>query len=367
MKKPFTLIGLLLLLAACKDQSQDNRFLPVPSTVPSKAQARMIEQKYGMFLCFSINTFHDIEWSDGSLPASSYKPTAVDAEQWVETAKNAGMKYVLLLTKHIDGFCLWDSKYTGYDVAGSGNQTNVVEAVARACRKHDMGLGLYYSLWDRKFNGNDYPNGDQHPHHYRYDSELDNSYNRYMINQLNELMDITEKHTHIVEFWFDGGWVKENYRWPLYEIYQTIKSREPDCLVGVNWSIGHPENPDRNEVLPKDLREGYPIRYFPSDFRMGDPLLPAENDPKIYVHDEKRYYMHWESTLCISQRWFYNTTDTVFKSVEELMEIYKIATAQDNVLLLNCPPDREGVIREKDIEVLTALRDSIKHKIDRNE
>ena len=175
-------------------------------------------------------------------------------------------EYVILITKHHDGFCLWDSKFTEYDVANSGNPTNVVEAVAKACKKYNIGLGLYYSLWDRKENGNDYTNN-RHPYQYRVDSLLDKSYNTYMINQLNELMDITDNYSAIVEFWFDGGWTKANYRWPLKEIYQTIKSREPECQIGINWTIGLPENPDYQAVFPKQQKEGYPIRYFPSDFR----------------------------------------------------------------------------------------------------
>jgi alpha-L-fucosidase len=70
--------------------------------------------------------------------------------------------------------------------------------------------------------------------------------------------------------------------------------------------------------------------------------------------------MPWESTVCISKRWFYNTTDTTFKSVNELVKLYKVATAQDNILILNCPPNREGKIRNKDIEVLTELRERLK-------
>ena len=314
-----------------------------------------------MFIHFGINTFHDMEWTDGSKPASSYNPTSVDAEQWIKTAKDAGMKYVILITKHHDGFCLWDSQFTKYDVANSGNTTNVVEAVAKACKKYDIGLGLYYSLWDRKENGNDYQNGDKHPHLYKENALLDKTYNTYMIDQLNELIDITEKYTSIVEFWFDGGWTKANHRWPLKEIYQTIKSREPECQIGINWTIGLPENPDYHAVYPKDQKEGYPIRYFPSDFRLGDPLLPALNDPKIFTHNKKEYYMPWESTVCISQRWFYNTTDTIFKPIDELVELFKIATAQDNILILNCPPNREGKIRSKDIEILTTLKKRLKN------
>ena len=126
--------------------------LPQPGNSPSKAQQKQIDRKYGMFIHFGINTFHDEEWTDGSKPASSYNPETINADQWIKAAKEAGMKYVILITKHHDGFCLWDSKYTDYDVASSPNPTNVVEAVAKACKKYDIGLGLYYSLWDRKVN-----------------------------------------------------------------------------------------------------------------------------------------------------------------------------------------------------------------------
>src|SRR5262252_2249060 len=127
---------------------------PTLSTKPSTYQLAQIKRKYGMFIHFGINTFWDQEWTDGTKPPASYQPLAVDADQWIKTAKMAGMKYVILVTKHVDGFCLWDSKYTTYDVGSSGNTTNVVEKVAMACKKYDIGLGIYYSLWDRNQNGN---------------------------------------------------------------------------------------------------------------------------------------------------------------------------------------------------------------------
>lgn len=350
MKKHFipALFAILLTSSCCTPSSQDTSLiLPVPSTTPSAAQQQQIARKYGMFIHFGINTFHDEEWTDGSKPASSYAPSAIDAEQWIQTAKDAGMKYVILITKHHDGFCLWDSQYTGYDVASSGNPTNVVEEVAKACKKHGIGLGLYYSLWDRKVNGD------------VADRKQDAAYNTYMINQLEELITIAEKHTPIVEFWFDGGWVKQNYRWPVMDIYQTIKKRQPDCQIGINWSIGSPENADKHPVLPQDQQEGYPIRYFPSDFRLGDPYLPADNDPKVFTHDGKDYYMPWESTVCISQRWFYNTTDHTFKSIDELEKLYRQCTKNDNILILNCPPNRDGQLRAEDIAILKELRKRI--------
>ncbi len=327
---------------------------PVPSTKPSKFQQQQIERKYGMFIHFGINTFHNQEWTDGSLPASSYQPTTIDAKQWIETAKKAGMKYVILVSKHHEGFCLWDSKYTEYDVAASGNNTNVIEAVAKECKAQGIGLGLYYSLWDRKQNAD------------VKDVLLDAAYNRYMIDQLNELMDITGKYVRIVEFWFDGGWEKQSYRWPIDEIYKTIKSREPQCQIGVNWSIGKPDKPDEadwncneQQIYPDKQKEGDPIRYFPSDFRLGDPYLPANPDPKLFTHDGKTYYMPWESTVCMSKRWFYHTDDDTYKSLDELAELYTIATAQDNILILNCPPNRDGRMRDKDVELLIELRKNL--------
>ncbi len=340
-------IGLSCLICETLMAEVPLPILPEPSHVPSEAQKKQIARRYGMFICFSVNTFVDKEWTDGSVPAKSYAPTAVEADQWVRVAKEAGMKFVLFVTKHHDGFCLWDSPLTEYDVGNSGNQTNVVVELAKACQKHGIGLALYYSLWDRKKNPN------------VKDVSLDAAYNEYMLKQLGELFDMTKSYGPIVEFWFDGGWVKPNSRWPLQEIYTLIKSRDPQCQVGINWTIGKPGNPDFHKINPDQQKVGYPIRYFPSDFRLGDPLLPVDNDPKLFSHDGKLYYMPFESTVCMSKCWFYNTKDNVWKSVDELESIYHKATQNDNILILNCPPDRNGKMRQKDIDLLMELKQRI--------
>ncbi len=349
MKKNSWFLPLALLLGNTLLIAQDPLKEPISSKKPSIYQLAQIHRKYGMFIHFGINTFYDQEWTDGSKPPSSYKPLSVDADQWISTAKQAGMKYVILVTKHVDGFCLWDSKYTDYDVASSGNKTNVVEAVARACKKYGIRLGLYYSLWDRHQNAD------------LKDSSLDNAYNKYILGQIRELIGITNKYTGVVELWLDAGWEKKRNRWPIAEIYATVKSMAPQCQVGVNWSIGTPENPDPDSafLLPTRQKTGYPIRYFPSDFRMGDPYFPADPDPKLFTHDGKEYYMPWETTVCISQKWFYNTKDTIYRSLPELVQIYRKATAQDNILILDLPPDRQGRLREKDRQLVFALRKEI--------
>jgi alpha-L-fucosidase len=343
------LLFLFILLSNNASFSQKTVTGPTPSNKPGIYQLAQIKRKYGMFIHFGINTFYDEEWTDGSKPASSYKPLTVDADQWIHVAKEAGMKYVILVSKHVDGFCLWDSKYTDYDVASSSNKTNVVEEVARACKKYGIGMGIYYSLWDRHQNAS------------VKDSSLDKDYNEYMVSQIKELIAIVNKYTPVAELWLDAGWEKKRSRWPIAEIYKTVKEMAPQCQVGVNWSIGIPENPDPDSafVLPVMQKTGYPIRYFPSDFRMGDPYMPANPDPKLFSYNGHLYYMPWETTLCMSEKWFYNTKDTVYKTVDELYQIYKQATAQDNILILDLPPDRSGRLREKDIQLVLALHKQI--------
>ena len=328
--------------------AQEKGILPISSTTANKYQIDQINRKYGMFIHFGINTFHDQEWTDGSKPASSYNPSTIDAKQWVATAKAAGMKHIILVSKHHEGFCLWDSKYTDYDVASSPNKTNVVEEVAKECKKQGIKLGLYYSLWDRKQNAD------------VKDVKADKAYNEYLLKQLEELLSITGKYGHIVELWLDGGWEKENYRWPTQEIYSLVKSKAPECQIGINWSIGLPENVDKHPVLPNDQKEYFPIRYFPSDFRLGDPYLPHNPDPKLFVAQGNVYYMPFETTVVLGERWFYNTTDKKYKSLDELEDIYHKATSQDNILILNVGPNREGRVKEGDVDILMKLKDKLK-------
>lgn len=158
-----------------------------PSLAPNEGQLAQINRKFGMFLHFGINTFNNTEWSDGKLPIESYRPTGIDADSWVKTAYAAGMNYVILITKHHDGFCLWDTHTTAYSVNYSPNKTDVVKAVSEACQKYGIKLGLYYSLWDR------------HKKCYKNDEQ----YVQYMEKQLTELMD--GRYGEVVELWFDGA------------------------------------------------------------------------------------------------------------------------------------------------------------------
>ena len=104
--------------------------------------------EYGMFLHFGLSTFDEDELSRGDKPSTLYAPDQLDVDQWVQVARDAGMRYAVLTAKHVSGHCLWPSRHTNYHVGTSGNTTDVVEAFVTACQKHGILPGLYYCSWD---------------------------------------------------------------------------------------------------------------------------------------------------------------------------------------------------------------------------
>ena len=297
-----------------------------------------------MFIHFGVNTFNQIEWSDGKLPASSFNPTALDCDQWIQTAKEAGFRHVILITKHHDGFCLWDSAFTDYDVASSPVKTDIVAEVAKACRKYGVKLGLYYSLWDRR----EPTHGDKDPA----------KYVAFMKNQLTELL---TNYGEVCELWFDGGWGKPDADWNIPEVYAHIKKLQPDCQVTVNHTIHIPGQPSKIRE-PEDYVKGDPIRFWPVDFRTKDPNLVRADDPKEFTSpDGLLRYLPFEHTICISDRWnWFQKKDTVpARTPDELEELFYWCTANDNVLLVNLPPDQTGRIRENEREAIFKVADQL--------
>lgn len=322
---------------------------PVPATFPSKGQQMQIDRKFGMFLHFGVNTFGNVEWSDGSINALSYQPAVIDADNWVKTAYNAGMNYVILITKHHDGFCLWDTKYTDYCVRNSGNNTDVVKAVSDACKKYGIKLGLYYSLWDRSEK--------------TYTDDFDNGYIKYMLNQLEELMD--GRYGEIVELWLDGQWDKHVSKWRFDLIYDLVKRLQPNCQIGINHTIGDNDEdtekgsfPDE-KYLPEKCEEGFPIKAFPSDFRLWDPYMCRKDDPKIYTYNGEKYYLPFEMTICMREgfSWFYSNIyeQKPLMNKEEIIANCKTIFETNNCAVINLPPNTEGTLVETDVKHLMEI------------
>lgn len=317
-----------------------------PSLLPSATQQAQIHRKYGMFIHFGINTFNDTEWSNGKLPIESYNPTKIDADSWIKNAYECGMNYVILITKHHDGFCLWDTKLTDYSVSHSPNATDVVAEVAKACNKYGVKLGLYYSLWDR------------HEPCYKDDER----YIQYMLAQLAELLD--GRYGDVVEVWFDGAWDKKAKHWGLDRLYDLVHTLQPDCVCGVNTTIGSKwgKYPSR-KYLPSNYKEGMPFRYFPSDFRLWDPHFTAYNDPKLYSHGGQTYYLPFEATICIRnmRNWFWDPkyTQDNLVPIDFIVEKYKFLVAQNNLLVVNVAPNIYGEQEQSDIDHLLQVAEKL--------
>lgn len=336
MKNLFTFLFCYLLYTS----TSSGQSVPL---VPNPLQKQVIKRGYGLFMHFGINTFNQIEWSDGTLPVSSYNPTALNCDQWIADAKEAGARHVVLTVKHHDGFCLWDSKYTAYDVAASPVKTDVVKAVADACKKYGVQFGVYYSLWDR--------------HEPSYKSKDKKEYIKYMKNQLTELL---TNYGPVCELWFDGAWDRTAEGWDVQGLYDLTKKLQPNCAFTFNHTIGIGK--DVNGVgQPRNFKEGDIIRFFPVDFRTKDPNLVRWDDPKIYSYNGQAYYLPFEHTICLSDRWnWFQKKDTIpARPLDELEQLFYWCTANDNALLLNYPPDQTGQHRENERKRLFELADRL--------
>lgn len=334
-----TFLGVLVMFQMINVQAYSQAL--IPSDRPNQTQQEMMKRGYGMFMHFGVNTFGEKEWSDGTIPAEKYNPTHLDCDQWVRVAKEAGFRYVLLVTKHHDGFCLWDSKYTDYDVASSPVKTDVVREVSNACKKYGLQFAIYYSLWDR--------------HEPFYRNKNFNKYIDYMSKQLTELL---TNYGPICELWLDGGWDKKVDEWKLPKIYSLVKKLQPHCAVGVNHTIVLKEG-ERKFALPDSMivDNKYAFQYFPSDFRLWDPKIAHKQDKKQYLHNGKSYYLPFEHTICISKawNWFQKKESLPVRDLGELQELFYWCTDNDNTLVVNVPPDQTGRIREHEANAMIEL------------
>lgn len=325
----------------------ENKFIrQIPALVPNEYQKAHIERRFGMFIHFGVNTFGNTEWSDGMINAKSYQPETIDADSWARSAYEAGMNFIVLVTKHHDGFCLWDTKYTDYCVRNSGNKTDVVKALSEACKKYGLKLGLYYSLWDRKEES--------------YKNNFKGEYLPYLRNQITELMD--GRYGEICELWLDGAWDKSRREWELDILYDLVKKLQPGCQMGVNHTIGDDNNraefPEKR-WQPEFYQENDPIRMFPSDFRLWDGCMIQKKDPKIYTFQNNKYYMPCEVTFCSRNgfNWFYSNIyeDVPLTSADYLCEQAKTVFDNDDILVINLPVNTKGKLVASDVENLNKV------------
>ena len=295
--------------------------------------------KYGMFIHFGMSTFDECELPDGNSPSTKYAPSDLDVAQWIRVAKEAGMKYAVLTTKHVAGHCLWPSEYTDYSVKTSSNTTDVVGAFVEECRKQGLMPGLYYCSWDNhtrlgSVTPSDIEDG--------YDGFTTREYQEYMSNQIRELL---TNYGDIGEVWIDIPPVLGRaYR---TELYNEIASLQPEALILMNNGIGDGENFSVRNSWPSDL---IPIERY----------LPNSNGGyrKWRTIEGKQYYMPGEVCDPIGKEWFY-TDDDAPRSDAELLGMYLVSTSRGTNFLLDVGPDKTGKIPKKYVDALMRLKNNI--------
>jgi alpha-L-fucosidase len=321
-----TISALTLFLIASLASAQS-----FPDVKPSPQQIAWQDLEFGVIIHFSTNTFLDREWGDGTADPSVFNPTQFDPEQWMKAIRDSGAKYVVLVAKHHDGFCLWPTDQTAYSVKSSpwkGGKGDVVGDVARAARKYGLQFGVYLSPWDR--------------HEPRYKNSA--SYDDYYQAELSEL---ASNYGDLAEFWLDGAG-SAGHVYNFAKIVETLRTYQPNTIVFADTGLF--EYGDARWVGTENGR------------------VPYENWNVIDRHGYLRWRPVEADTPLRNQHWFWHPDDEAsLKSLNELLTTYDQTAGRGAQLMLGLAPDCRGLLPDSDVARLQefgrALRDRYAHNL----
>ncbi len=296
--------------------------------------------EYGMFIHFGMSTFDGQELSKGDKSSSLYNPSQLDVDQWILVARDAGMKYAVLTTKHVSGHCLWPTKYTDYHIGTSSNKTDVVGAFVNACNKYGLLPGFYYCSWD---NHNLF--GSNTPTVAGWENAFTTQ--EYRDFQLNQVEELIRNYGPVMEMWIDiPGVLGPDGRRAQYD---QIAELSPNTIIMMNSGFGDGSELKYNYAWPSDLMAIE--RWLPSSNRGYDPWFTISET----LGEPKEYYIPGEVCDPIGYEWFYQKDDTL-RSDGELLGMRLICKARKTNLLLNVPPDTRGIIPEGSAESLMRVQ-----------
>jgi len=355
LKVPYIIVLLALIVSCTEKVAPPEPYGPVPSN----SQLKWHEMEYYSLICYGLNTYTEQEWGYGDVDPSIFNPSNLDTDQWARVAKQAGMKGLILVVKHHDGFCLWPSDYTDYSVESTpwkDGKGDVLGDLSKSCEKYSLKLGVYLSPWDR--------------HHAEYGRP---GYVRYYYNQLEELM---TEYGDIFEFWIDGanggtgyyGGANErrNINRKTYYGYDTIFSivdkYQPQTVIfsdvgpGCRWvgnEAGIAGKTNWNTISPKGKFPGLPDPEYREKLGTGDPKgeewIPAEAN----------------TTLLWPKAWYYHSGRQP-RSLKNLMDLYYTSIGRGATLNLGLAIAPSGRIREEDKQALLKFREKLNREFDLN-
>ncbi len=325
-KKLSTMTMLLFLCLFLTAQNSNN--MPQPLKIDDNVRANQIkEMKFGLFICWSFSTFSGSEWTPTlDKDASYFKAKGCDTDQWCKVAKDAGMNYILFLTKHHDGFCLWNTATSEKKVTNSALGIDVLAKLRKSCDKYGLKLALYFSEgdwnWPEAVDGKSMKGGSN--------PEMKKA----------QLKELCTQYGPIEFFWMDhavgeGGLShKETVEW--------VNQFQPNCFVGFNHGT-----PAGRLVLREKGTPGY----------IGNQAASMHNKEAELNY---KYFLVAEFTYPIQPKhiggaeWFYSLPehDKLCLPAEKIYKDYLGAVKYGNIFSLDIGPDYRGRLRDIDVKTL---------------
>ena len=347
--------------------------------VPDANQFRYQKEELAAFCHFGPNTFNEIEWGEhyGNKAPSEIitLKNDFDAETLVKTLKDAGFKKLIVTAKHHDGFCIWDSKYTEYDVAASGykdknGESDILAEISKACTDQNMDMGLYLSPWDIHEPSYGYKDENGQPTTPENDKK---DYNEFYNNQLEEILGNPKygNNGKFVEVWMDGakgsGANAQEYNFQKW--FDTIQKyegkgvdgRDADCMLfgaeaytTVRW-IGNELG-----IAGKDTWSKSKV-----DKNANTINSNKQGNATVGFEDGNQWTVP-EADARITSGWFWGTQKNTPKTMEELSDMYFNSVGHNATLLLNVPPNNQGTVDEAILKRVEEFGKNVKESFDEN-
>ena len=323
-------------------------YQPTPANLQARKQFQ--DNRFGMFVHWGVSSMlgagewvmqnRNIKVKDYVLLKESFYPSQFNAAEWVGAAKSAGMKYVVFITRHHDGFSNWDTKQSDWKITNTPYGKDVLKQLADECKKQGLQLGLYYSTLDWFREDYPYTTGRTGQGTGRKSGGNYASYLKFMKAQLTELL---TNYGDILSIWFDGHWDQTNPEgskerssridWKYKEIYELIHQLQPACLIGNNHHL---------DPIPGE------------DFQMFEKDLPGQNHSGLSFQKPSDQ-LPLETCETMNNSWGYNITDHAHKSIKDLVHYLVKAASLNTNLLLNVGPMPNGKIQVENIDSLKSL------------
>ncbi len=320
----------LLLLALLAIVSRGLAYEPAPGNL--QAREWFQDAKFGLFIHWGIYSVRgEGEWvmHEKGIPVAEYEklapqfnPTAFDPAAWVKMAKDAGMRYITITSKHHDGFAMWETKQGNWSITGATPyKRDIIKLLADECRKQGIKLFLYHSHLDW-YHPDYFPRGRTGQKAGRPESGDFNRYLDYMDAQLEELL---TGYGPIAGIWFDGIWDRKDADWRLGKTYDLIHRLQPAALIGNN-----------HHLAPKPGE----------DFQMFEKDLPGQNTTG-FSGEAEIGRLPIETCETINGAWGYNKNDKKIKSARDLIHYLVRSAGHGANFLLNVGPKPDGTIQSE--------------------